>query len=134
MNHHVVIGAGPVGSGIATLLAARGEAVTVITRSGSGPTHALISKVRADAADTEALVHAATGAATIFNCANPPYHQWATAWPPVHQALLAAAERTGAVLVMMDNLYAFGPGTSMPMREDGPATPAGRKGTVGAAR
>ena len=64
MNHHVVIGAGPVGSGIATLLAARGEAVTVITRSGSGPTHALISKVRADAADTGALVHAATGAAT----------------------------------------------------------------------
>ena len=100
MNHHVVIGAGPVGSGIATLLAARGEAVTVITRSGSGPTHALISKVRADAADTEALVHAATGAATNFNSANPPYHQWATAWPPVHQAMLAAAERTGAVLVI----------------------------------
>ena len=54
MNHHVVIGAGPVGSGIATLLAARGEAVTVITRSGSGPTHALITKVTADAGDAEA--------------------------------------------------------------------------------
>lgn len=130
MNHHVVIGAGPVGSGIATLLAARGEAVTVITRSGSGPTHALISKVRADAADTEALVHAATGAATIFNCANPPYHQWATAWPPVHQALMAAAERTGAVLVMMDNLYAFGPGTSMPMREHDAMNATGEKGSV----
>ena len=34
----------------------------------------------------------------------------------VGRRLMAAAERTGAVLVMMDNLYGFGDGAAMPMR------------------
>ena len=130
MNHHVVIGAGPVGSGVAALLAQRGTPVTVITRSGSGPDHPLITRVKADAADTEALVRAATGAAAIYNCANPPYHRWPMEWPPIHRALLVAAERTGAVLVMMDNLYGFGAGSTMPMREDDALNATGEKGAV----
>jgi hypothetical protein len=48
----------------------------------------------------------------------------------VHQALMAAASRTGAVLVMMDNLYAFGPGSTMPMREDSTMNAKGEKGAV----
>lgn len=130
MNHHVVIGAGPVGSGVASLLAARGQAVTVVTRSGSGPDHALITKVKADAADSQALIAVAAGAAAIYNCVNPPYHQWATAWPPVHRALMEAAETTGAVLVMTDNLYAFGPGSPMPMREGDAMNARGTKGAM----
>jgi len=130
MNHHVVIGAGPVGAGIAALLAERGTPVTVVTRSGSGPDHALVTKVKADAADAKALVAAATGAEAIYNCANPPYHQWDTAWPPMHVAMMTAAERTGAVLVMMDNLYAFGPGSTMPMREGDATNAKGPKGAV----
>jgi len=39
---------------------------------------------------------------------NPAYHRWPTDWPPVAAALLAAAERTGAVLVTMSNLYGYG--------------------------
>ncbi len=130
MNHHIVIGAGPVGSGIANVLAGRGEDVTVITRSGTGPAHALITKVKADAADTEAIVRLASGATTIFNCVNPPYHTWATDWPPIHKALMTAAERTDAVLVMMGNLYIYGAGTTMPMHEGDPATTRGTKGEV----
>ena len=34
---HVVVGAGPIGSGVARLLAARGHRVRLVTRSGSGP-------------------------------------------------------------------------------------------------
>jgi nucleoside-diphosphate-sugar epimerase len=48
----------------------------------------------------------------------------------MHRAIMTAAERTGAVLVMMDNLYAFGPDTPMPMREDTPMRAAGTKGAV----
>jgi nucleoside-diphosphate-sugar epimerase len=130
MNHHVVVGAGPVGSGIATLLASRGENVTIVTRSGTGPEHALITKRKADATDAGALASAATGASSIYNCVNPVYNRWATDWPPVHRALMAVAEQTGAVLVMMGNLYIFGEGTPMPLHEGDAATTTGTKGAV----
>jgi nucleoside-diphosphate-sugar epimerase len=131
---HLVIGAGPVGSTIATMLADRGTDVTVMTRSGAAPAHARITAVAGDATSAESIVSAATRggvtAAAIYNCVNPPYHQWPTAWPPLHRAMLDAAERTGAVLVMTDNLYAFGPDTSMPMRESSPMTATGKKGAT----
>ena len=130
MQHHLVLGAGPVGSGVATALAARGIPVTVVTRSGSGPDHELVTRVKADAADTESITRLADDAAAVFNCVNPPYHRWDVDWPPVHQALMAAAEKTGAVLVMMDNLYAFGPGRPMPMREHDPMQATGTKGAM----
>lgn len=130
MNHHLIIGAGPVGAGIATALAATGQQVTILTRTGSGPDHPAITKARGSAADAATLTTHATGALTIYNCANPPYHQWPTEWPPMHTAMMAAAERTGAVLVMMDNLYAVGPGATMPMTEASPSTATEAKGAV----
>jgi nucleoside-diphosphate-sugar epimerase len=133
MQHQLIIGAGPVGSGIASALARRDEAVTLVTRSGSGPDHPRITKVRGDAADGPAMTALAQGASAIYNCANPPYHQWPTTWPPMHQALMTAAERSGAVLVMMDNLYGLGPGGIMPMNESSPLISTGAKGSVRAA-
>jgi nucleoside-diphosphate-sugar epimerase len=130
MQHHVVIGAGPVGAGVATLLAQRGTPVTIITRSGSGPDHPLITRLKGDAADAAVVTKAAIGADAIYNCANPPYHRWPIDWPPMHQAIMSAAETTGAVLVMMDNLYAFGPGSGMPMREGDPMQATGDKGAM----
>jgi nucleoside-diphosphate-sugar epimerase len=130
MQHHLVIGSGPVGSGIASRLADQGASVTVLTRSGTGPSHPSITLVKADAADAAALTHHANGAVTIFNCANPPYHRWGTDWPPMHQAIMTAAERTGAVVVMMDNLYGFGVGRPMPMRPTDPLLATGEKGAM----
>ena len=130
MQHHLVIGSGPVGSGIASRLADQGASVTVLTRSGTGPAHPSITLVKADAADAAALTQHAAGAATIFNCANPPYHRWGTDWPPMHQAIMTAAERTGAVVVMMDNLYAFGADRPMPMKPTDPLLATGEKGSM----
>ncbi|MBI4883947.1 MAG: NAD-dependent epimerase/dehydratase family protein [Actinobacteria bacterium] len=129
-NHHVVVGAGPTGSAVARLLAERGTAVTVVTRRGSGPEHPQISRQPADATDAARLRELTAGATAIYNCANPPYTRWPTAWPPIHRALMAVAENTGAVLVMMDNLYAFGAAASMPMREGDEMQATGRKGAV----
>jgi nucleoside-diphosphate-sugar epimerase len=48
---------------------------------------------------------------------NPPaYDRWTQDWPPIAAALLAAAERSGALLVVMGNLYGYG-------RPAGPMTP-----------
>jgi len=115
MSEHVIVGAGAVGSATALLLAGRGEQVRVISRRGTGPQHAAIERVAADATDAERLTALATGAAALYNCASPQYHQWFTDWPPLASALLTAAERSGAVLATMSNLYGYGP-------VDGPIT------------
>ncbi|GGC02623.1 NAD-dependent epimerase/dehydratase family protein [Cellulomonas carbonis] len=132
MSLHVVVGAGPVGSAIARRLAAQGDDVVVVTRSGSGPDVAGVRRVAADASDAARLTSLAVGAASIHNAANPPYHRWAADWPPLHRSLLAAAERAGAVLVTVSNLYGYGP-VDGPMTEDLPLAANGTKGRVRAA-
>jgi nucleoside-diphosphate-sugar epimerase len=116
---HVVVGAGPVGSAVAEILAAQGHRVRVVTRSGSGPESPQVERVRADAADSARLSELASGSVALYNCVNPPYSRWTQDWPPVAQALLAAAESSGAVLAMADNLYAYGRVTA-PMTEQTP--------------
>jgi nucleoside-diphosphate-sugar epimerase len=110
MALHVIVGAGAVGTATAVRLAERGEQVRIITRRGTGPEHPGIERVAVDATDTEALATLATGAVALYNCASPLYHRWLTDWPPLATAMLAAAERTGAVLATTSNLYSYGPG------------------------
>ena len=109
MSMHVIVGAGPVGAATAKLLADRGEQVRIVTRRGTGPEHAAIERVAADATDADRLSSLAAGAVALYNCANPLYHRWLTNWPPLAAALLAAAERGGAVLTTASNLYGYGP-------------------------
>ena len=130
MNSYLIVGAGPVGSTIANKLAAAGHHVKVLTRSGSGPHHPNITLLTGDASDAAVVAEGARDTSAIFNCANPPYHRWAQDWPPMHRALLAAGESTGSVLVMMDNLYALGPDTRMPMTERSVMRATGTKGAV----
>jgi nucleoside-diphosphate-sugar epimerase len=109
-DRHVIIGAGPVGQAVATELARRGADVVLASRSGSGPELPGARRVAVDAADTDALSRLAEGAQVLYNCVNPPrYDAWTTMWPPIAAALLAAAERTGAVLAITGNLYPYGP-------------------------
>src|SRR5262252_4948496 len=116
MSEHVIVGAGAVGSATAVLLAQRGEHVRVISRRGTGPQHDGVELVAADATDAERLTELTQGAAALYNCASPQYHQWFTDWPPLAAAFLTASERTGAVYASMSNLYGYGP-------VDGPITP-----------
>jgi nucleoside-diphosphate-sugar epimerase len=111
MSQHVIVGAGPVGTATAQMLAERGQSVTLVTRRGTGPEHPAIERIAADATDADRLGELATGAIALYNCANPQYHQWLTDWPPLAASLLAAAERSGATLVTMSNLYGYGPVT-----------------------
>jgi len=130
---HLVIGAGVIGGRVAQLLAERGERVSVVSRSGSGPAN--VTRVAADARDAEAMTRLADGAGIIYNCVNPPYHRWPADWPPIAASVLSAAERSGAVLVTLSNLYGYGPRAggydpSHPMTEETPLAATGRKGRV----
>ena len=134
----VVIGAGVIGNRVAELLAERGDRVSVVSRRGAGPDG--VAHVAADAADAGAMARLAEGAAVIYNCVNPPYHRWPADWPPIAASLLAAAERSGAVLVTLSNLYGYGPAApspgnggydaAHPMTEAAPLAATGPKGRV----
>ncbi|WBB64981.1 NAD-dependent epimerase/dehydratase family protein [Micromonospora sp. WMMD812] len=129
MALHVIVGAGPVGTATALLLAERGERVRLVTRRGTGPEHPAVERVAADATDADRLGTLAEGAEVLYNCANPPYHRWSTDWPPLAAALLAAAERAGAVLATVGNLYGYGP-VEGPMTEATPLRPSSVKGQI----
>lgn len=119
MSLHVIVGAGTVGSATAVRLADQGEQVRIVTRRGSGPTHAHIERVVADATDADRLSALVDGAEALYNCANPLYHRWLTDWPPLATSLLTAAERSGAVLATVSCLYGYGP-VDAPMTERTP--------------
>jgi nucleoside-diphosphate-sugar epimerase len=128
-SKHLVVGAGAIGSAVARKLAAAGKDVIVVTRSGSGPDLPNVERVAADAGDAVRLSELATGAEVIYNCLNPRYHRWPLDWPPMAQALLAAAESSGAVLSTCSNLYGYGP-VSAPMTESTPLAATGTKAKV----
>ncbi|WP_149180162.1 NAD-dependent epimerase/dehydratase family protein [Streptomyces sp. TRM49041] len=131
MSLHVVIGFGPAGAATARLLAEQGHSVRVVTTSGRPPEPG-IEHVALDATDSVRLIEAVRGAAAIYGCAAPPYHRWASALPPLATSICAAAEATGAVLVMLGNLYGYGP-VDGPMTEELPLAATGSKGRVRAA-
>ncbi|MGY4859892.1 NAD-dependent epimerase/dehydratase family protein [Cryobacterium sp. AP23] len=127
MPQHLIVGAGWVGSELARQLVARGDDVTVATRSGTvlpGTTSRTL-----DASDPVAFVLAAERMDTIFLCTNPPYPDWARRWPPVFAAAIAAASVSGAGLVVMGNLYPYG-SPAGPMTEHSPETTTESKGLI----
>jgi nucleoside-diphosphate-sugar epimerase len=126
---HLVVGRGPVGTALATQLAAAGADVVLASRTGSGPRDPRIRLVAADATDVDSLVAAAPTAAVVYNAVNPKYHRWVTDWPPIAAGFLAYAERAGAVLATVSNLYVYGP-LDGPMREDSPLAATGPKARV----
>jgi nucleoside-diphosphate-sugar epimerase len=129
MAVQIVIGKGPVGVATADLLAERGHQVRVISRTG-GASAGSIEHVALDVtADPGRLAELSGGAAAIYSCAAPPYHRWVPDWPPLAAAMLDAAEKSGAVLVLTNNLYAYGP-VDGAMTEDLPLAARTRKGRV----
>lgn len=131
---HVVLGAsGGAGSAILSALAAAGlptRGVARHPRTACAPSAA--QWTCADLADAAALDAALADAAVVYMAAQPPYHRWPQQFPAMLDAVVRAASRAGARLVMVDNLYAYGPGAS-PMVETSPARARDRKGRTRAA-
>jgi nucleoside-diphosphate-sugar epimerase len=57
----------------------------------------------------------------VYNCVNPPdYQKWPDQFPPLQAGILEGAAANQARLVVMENLYMYGPHNGRPMTEDLP--------------
>lgn len=125
-NLQIVCGAGPIGWTVAQQLADGGRRVRVLTRSGSGPDHPLVERVRTDVSDPAAL-SAAFGDDTVtavHMCIHGSAYRadtWERELPPAERAVLDAAGRAGAVVVFPESLYSYSEPDRL-MDEDSPRT------------
>lgn len=126
----VVLGAsGGSGRAVVKELSARGTRVRAVSRSGQGDPLPGVEYVRGDVTDGENLKALCRDATVIYHCVNVPYTQWSRQLLPIAHAVVAAAGAAGARLVVIDNLYMYGPPTG-PMTETTPRAAQGRKGRL----
>ena len=127
---HVLFGAGQVGHHLAQRLLAAGKRLRIAKRSPAEVPGCQV--VLGDAADPTFCRDAARGAATIYHCMNPPYDSqiWARKIPLYMDNLIVAAAKSGARLVVLDNLYMLGKPGGRAFNEDTPMNPCSRKGEI----
>jgi nucleoside-diphosphate-sugar epimerase len=130
---HVVFGAGQVGRSLSARLAGLGLAVRVLSRHRPAALPDGVDWRAADANDLEAATDAAKGASVVYQCLNAPYTNWPERFPPLQRGVLSAAERNGALLVSLENVYGYGPTGGKPMTEDLPLAATTVKGRTRAA-
>jgi nucleoside-diphosphate-sugar epimerase len=125
---HVVLGAGQVGPLVAELLIQRGHRVRIARRS-SGPSRVPgLETVSIDVRDADAVARATEGAAVVYSCVNPLYHQWAEMLLPMTRGIVDGVARSGARLVALDCLYMYG--DTARMDESTPMAPVSKKGRL----
>jgi nucleoside-diphosphate-sugar epimerase len=127
---HVVFGAGQVGRSLAARLAELGLTVRVVSRNRPAALADGIEWRAADATDSEAAAGAAAGASVVYQCLNAPYTDWPKLFPPLQRGVMGAAERSGALLVSLENIYGYGPTAGAAMTEDLPLAATTVKGRV----
>lgn len=127
MSRQVVFGTGQVGHHLVQQLVAQGHDVVAVNRSGRG--HLPGARVVAgDATDPSFTTQVCVGAAVVYFCLNAGnYSRWEEEFPPLQRAVLTGAASAGARLVVLENLYSYGPPRGRRLVETMPASPTSRK-------
>ena len=121
MSHHVVFGAGQIGNHVASQLLDGGNEVVVVSRSGRTVPNGARA-INGDLTNAEFATTAAESAAVIYFCLNAAnYDSWPEQFPPLQRAAMHAATATGARLVVLENLYSYGPTGGRTLTENLPA-------------
>jgi nucleoside-diphosphate-sugar epimerase len=129
---HVIFGSGPLAQAAMRALLRRGKRVKMLNRSGKRPgdVPAQVEVIGGDAYSAEFTRAATRGAAVVYQCAQPAYHQWPELFPPLQAAILEGAAANGAKLVVGENLYMYGDTDGQPIHEGLPYAAHTRKGKV----
>jgi nucleoside-diphosphate-sugar epimerase len=125
---HVVLGAGQVGPRVARLLTEAGHRVRIGRKTSAPSREQGIETVALDVRDPDAVARVTAGAAVVYSCVNPLYHQWSELLLPMVRGITEGAKRSGARLVALDNLYMYG--DTSRMSERSPVSPVSRKGQL----
>ena len=133
MNRHVVFGTGQVGRHVVAHLVELGHDVVAANRSGRGQFPGA-QVIGGDVIDPVFAKDVTRDASTVYFCLNATnYHRWPQEFPPLQDAVVAAASANGARLVALENLYAYGDTGGAPMTEATPTRPENEKGATRAA-
>jgi nucleoside-diphosphate-sugar epimerase len=111
-------------------LHAEGKSVRAVNRGGAASVPEGVEVVGGDATSDEFAMAACADASVVYFSLNPPYARWPEQFPPLQAAVTEGAASAGAKLVVMDNLYMYGPTNGRPLTEDLPYAATTRKGTV----
>lgn len=126
---HVIFGTGPLGKWTARELIRLGHHVRMVNRAGATtdlPEGAEI--VKGDANDVPQAIALTAGAAAVYQCAQPAYHEWPAKFPHLQASILEGAATNGAKLIVAENLYLYGDTHGQPMTETTPYAAHTRKG------
>ncbi len=129
MSLYVVTGAGPVGWTITEILASQGHNVRILTRTGSGPDHALVERRSVDVSNPASLSREFQGASAVFHCIHGSSYTakaWAAELPVAEAAVMDAAQAAGAVVVFPESMYSYS-GPERPIAENSPREASGGK-------
>jgi nucleoside-diphosphate-sugar epimerase len=129
IERHVVLGTGPLGMATAAALLRRGHQVQMVNRSGRAPAPAGAVIAQADLYDPAQVRQVAAGATAVYQCAQPGYAAWTTAFPPLQTSIINGVAAAGAKLIVAENLYMYG-AVDGPIHEDLPYAAHTRKGRV----
>lgn len=128
---HAIFGAGPVGKATARALLKQGKRVKMMNRSGQvADLPAEVERVKGDAYDLAQARTFVQGATSVYQCAQPAYHEWAEKFPPLQSTIIEATASAGAKLVVVENLYMYGDPNGAPIHEKLPYRAHTKKGKV----
>ena len=128
----VVLGAsGGLGRALVEQLVEDGRQVRAVARkqpawASSSPA---VEWMQADVSQAAGAIRACAGAEVVFHAAQPPYGQWPELFPAMTENIIGAAVAANAKLVMVDNIYMYGPTDGL-IHERLPRKATGPKGTT----
>ncbi|SFK56775.1 Nucleoside-diphosphate-sugar epimerase [Sphingomonas sp. NFR04] len=127
----LILGAtGGIGGAMRQRLLAGGWRVKALARRAS-PLLEGCEQILGDAMDPAAVLAAARDAEVIVHAVNPPgYRNWADLVLPMIDNSIAAAQASGARIVLPGTVYNYGPDAFREIDEDAPQHPRTRKGAI----
>ena len=133
MKTALVLGAtGGIGGEVARTLVAHGWRVKALNRKPEqAPRIDGVEWIGGDAMVRAEVVAAASGVDLIVHAVNPPgYRNWGQLVLPMVENTIAAAQASGARVLLPGTIYNFGSGTDARLTESTPQRPTSRKGEI----